>query len=235
MIPRKSYFNLHRTFWSIFGRIVWDAQNQKSRPSETPGRITDILIKRRRRIDECVLDAGCGTGNYSLSLARRGFHVVAMDFSAGMLKKAGEKLPKKHSQNVSFCQADLDAPLEFRESRFDHIIAISVLQAVSDPQFTLDEFRRVLKSKGTLVLSLPKRNSIIMNQSIFKTIRYRSRNLKHKTIPRILFIIIKSLGDRFVSTTRWTPEQSRQMVEKAGHGVISIEERKKILVVAEKK
>src|SRR5918999_826846 len=38
-----------------------------------------------------VLDLGCGTGNHALPLAKRGYAVVGVDRSAGMLKSARKK------------------------------------------------------------------------------------------------------------------------------------------------
>ncbi|MFH0991800.1 MAG: class I SAM-dependent methyltransferase [bacterium] len=38
--------------------------------------------------NEWVLDAGCGTGNYSVALAQAGYCVIGTDFTAGMLAKA---------------------------------------------------------------------------------------------------------------------------------------------------
>jgi ubiquinone/menaquinone biosynthesis C-methylase UbiE len=44
-----------------------------------------------------VLDLGCGTGNHTISLARRGFEVIGVDRSESMLaqarKKAAESCP----------------------------------------------------------------------------------------------------------------------------------------------
>ena len=38
-----------------------------------------------------VLDVGCGTGRHAIRLALRGARVTAIDFSAGMLRKARQK------------------------------------------------------------------------------------------------------------------------------------------------
>jgi ubiquinone/menaquinone biosynthesis C-methylase UbiE len=87
----------------------------------------DIMRKRRHNLNELILDAGCGTGNYPIALAQVGFHVIVTDFAAGMLAKAQDKIADGVSRLMSFQQADLNRPLEFPEARFDHIISISVL------------------------------------------------------------------------------------------------------------
>jgi SAM-dependent methyltransferase len=53
-----------------------------------------------------ALDLACGTGNTTLSLARRGYQVTGLDLSAEMLVVAGEKARQK-SLPVAFLQADM--------------------------------------------------------------------------------------------------------------------------------
>ena len=38
-----------------------------------------------------ILDAGCGTGNFSIKLAERGAHVTGIDLSTEMMAVAREK------------------------------------------------------------------------------------------------------------------------------------------------
>lgn len=230
----KILIELNRYFWSVFGKFVWDDQNDKSKPSIQPECITNILLKRRHNAEETVFDAGCGTGNYSISLAQAGFRVIGADFAQGMIDKASEKVKGEPSNRISFCILDLNLPTLFADSHFDHLVAISVLQATNNPLYTLGEFRRILKDKGTLILSLPKQQSIIMQQSILKTIKYRIKNLNKRTFLKILLIIIKSFGDRFISVKRWTPEQSTMMLENSGFKVIQMIVKGQILNVAEK-
>jgi ubiquinone/menaquinone biosynthesis C-methylase UbiE len=139
------------------------------------------------------------------------------------------------SRLLSFQQADLNVPLEFPQARFDHIINISVLQAVIDPLFTLGELHRMLKPGGTLVLSLPKQNSIIFSQSMGELIRYRIRHLERRTPGKILLVILKSFGDRLSDTPRWTRLQAQQMMSTTGFEVVSFDEGRQILVVAGKR
>ncbi len=44
-----------------------------------------------------ALDLGCGTGNYTAELHRRGFYVVGLDASERMLEMARKKLPSSIS------------------------------------------------------------------------------------------------------------------------------------------
>jgi ubiquinone/menaquinone biosynthesis C-methylase UbiE len=160
--------------------------------------------------------------------------VIGTDFAAGMLAKAQDKVTDGLSRSISFQRADLNGPLEFPGARFDHVIHISVLQAVANPTFTLSELRRVLKPGGTLVLSLPKQDSALFSQSVAGLIRYRIRHLERRTPGKILLVVLKSFGDRLGSTPRWTVPQAEQMTSASGFKVVSLEEGRQILVVAEK-
>ena len=192
------------------------------------------MRKRRINPDEWVLDAGCGTGNYAIALAKAGFHVIGIDFAAGMLAKAQAKVTDDLSGYISFQQADLNAPLEFPEAHFDHVINISVLQAIANPLFTLGELSRVLKPGGTIVLSLPKRDSIIFSHSVGELIRFRIRHLERRTPGKVLLVIVKSYGDQFHNTPTWTVPQTQKMLSPIGFKTVAIEERRQLLVVAEK-
>jgi ubiquinone/menaquinone biosynthesis C-methylase UbiE len=234
MNSQRLLSNLYNAFWSLYGLYVWDDQREPSRVSEPPERIVDIVQKRRRKPNEWVLDAGCGTGNYGIALAQAGFWVIGIDFAAGMLAKAQAKVTNGLSRLVSFQQADLNVPLEFPEAHFDHVISISVLQAVANPMFSIGELHRVLKLGGTLVVSLPKQDSIIFSQSMGDLIQYRIRHLERRTLGKILLVMLKSFGDRFSNTPRWTVPQAQQMIGAVGFKVVSSGEGRQILVVADK-
>ncbi len=225
---------LHRAFWSVYGRYAWDEQRARARPSAPPERIVALLQGRRREGEEWVLDAGCGTGNYAVALARAGWRVVGIDYARGMLARAREKVTADVAGLVSFEQADLDAPLAYPAGRFDHAISISVLQAVADPARALGELRRVLKPGGVLVLSLPKRDSAILSQSIGESVRYRLRHLERRTPGRVLLVLLKALGDRYGGTTRWTTAEAEEMVRRAGYAPLYLEDEWQILVVGER-
>ena len=54
--------------------------------------ITDILKRYGKVKPELGLDLGCGTGNMSFAMADRGFDVIGVDSSVGMLNAAQQKM-----------------------------------------------------------------------------------------------------------------------------------------------
>lgn len=104
-----------------------------------------------------VLDIGCGTGNYSLDLARKGLKVTGIDISPGMLARARAKAAKENL-NVKFLLADA-RQLPFPDKCFDSVIAVSSLEFLPDLREALNEAYRVLKPGGKLVVGVIGRNS----------------------------------------------------------------------------
>jgi SAM-dependent methyltransferase len=74
-----------------------------------------------------VLDAGCGTGNYSIALAEKGFEVVGLDASNELLAQAHNKLTEQ-SGEIKFVLGDiLDLPTN---NSFDMVLCRGVLNDI---------------------------------------------------------------------------------------------------------
>jgi phosphatidylethanolamine/phosphatidyl-N-methylethanolamine N-methyltransferase len=98
-----------------------------------------------------ILDVGVGTG-ISLPDYSRGNRLVGVDYSEPMLRKALERVIDHELTNVETL-AVMDAKhLGFPDASFDVVVAQYVITAVPDPEATLDEFARVLKPGGEIVL-----------------------------------------------------------------------------------
>jgi malonyl-CoA O-methyltransferase len=98
-----------------------------------------------------IVDAGAGTGHASRALKRRYPQalVVALDFSAGMLRAAA----KQSSWLRPFTRLCADAQrLPFADGSVDLILSNLLLQWC-DPDRACSEFRRVLKPQGLLTLT----------------------------------------------------------------------------------
>lgn len=220
-----------RLFWSIYGRYVWDEQQDPARVYPLPAQIVTMLNSGRTRRRARVLDAGCGTGNYARALAQAGFDVVGMDFAPGMLARAQTKAADATAR-FALMAADLNAGRAFPDGYFDHVISISVLQTTAQPHEVLHEFRRVLKPGGTLILSLPKRNAAVLTQSLAQVIRTRARDLRRRTPGKILLVVVKALADRYHRGARWTVEDASNMLQAAHFAVLSLDEGPQILAAA---
>lgn len=104
-----------------------------------------------------ILDAGAGTGRdaRSLSARFRGAQVVALDFSAGMLRQAasGRRLVARWLGRpwLAMCADVRQIPLA--GASVDLVWSNLVLHWIDDPERAIREFARVLRPEGLLMLS----------------------------------------------------------------------------------
>ncbi len=98
-----------------------------------------------------ILEVGVGTG-ISLPDYDRGNRLVGVDLSEPMLRKAQERVGEKALANVEGL-AVMDAQhLGFPDASFDVVVAQYVITVVPDPEATLDEFARVVRPGGEIIL-----------------------------------------------------------------------------------
>ena len=113
------------------------------------GRMASIAAAER--IGGRILEVGVGTG-ISLPDYSRSNQLIGVDISEPMLKKAQERVAEFDLTNVETL-AVMDAQrLAFPDDFFDVIVAQYVITTVPDPEATLDEFARVLKPGGEIIL-----------------------------------------------------------------------------------
>ncbi|MBI4053177.1 MAG: class I SAM-dependent methyltransferase [Candidatus Diapherotrites archaeon] len=75
-------------------------------PAEKLSDFIPAYLKRKRLRLKKAADIGCGTGKFSLALARLGFKVTGIDASAGMLEIAAKKA-EAEKLAIKFAQADM--------------------------------------------------------------------------------------------------------------------------------
>jgi phosphatidylethanolamine/phosphatidyl-N-methylethanolamine N-methyltransferase len=98
-----------------------------------------------------VLEVGIGTG-ISLPLYGPNVRIFGTDISEAMLKKAKQRVSELRLKNVEGL-AVMDAEkLEFPDNSFDVVMAQYVVTAVPNPEVALDEFARVLRPGGELII-----------------------------------------------------------------------------------
>jgi phosphatidylethanolamine/phosphatidyl-N-methylethanolamine N-methyltransferase len=108
-------------------------------------------IAEADRIGGRILDVGVGTG-LSLSDYARSTKICGVDISEPMLRRAQARVRAQGLTNVETL-AVMDAKtLAFADNSFDAVVAQYVITAVPDPEATLDDFVRVLKQGGELIL-----------------------------------------------------------------------------------
>ncbi|URN06176.1 class I SAM-dependent methyltransferase [Actinomadura madurae] len=96
-----------------------------------------------------VLDAGCGEGYLSRTLASRGADVTGVDAAQGLVDAAASH--PSRPENTRFLRASVeDLPLE--DDAFDLVLCNHLFSHLQDPTRAIGEFGRVLKSGGRMIL-----------------------------------------------------------------------------------
>ncbi len=133
----KAYAGWAPVYDLVFGPVFTTARNAS--------------IGAAERIGGRILDVGVGTG---ISLAAYSPHnrIVGIDYCGPMLRKAQQRVALHDLAHIETL-AVMDAQrLGFRDGFFDVVVAQFVITAVPDPEATLDEFVRVTRPGGEIIL-----------------------------------------------------------------------------------
>jgi phosphatidylethanolamine/phosphatidyl-N-methylethanolamine N-methyltransferase len=133
----KAYARWAPVYDLVFG-AVFDAGRKAS-------------IAAAGRLGGRILDVGIGTG-ISLTDYAPTQRIVGVDYSEPMLRRAHERVLAQGLTHVE-ALAVMDAQhLGFRDAFFDAVVAQYVITTVPDPVAALDEFARVTKPGGEIIL-----------------------------------------------------------------------------------
>jgi len=111
-------------------------------------RILALVLPARGTLD--ALDAGCGTGFLTFELAARGHRVTGVDFAPAMIAEARRKAAEGGG-SVRLEQADAEQ-LPYSAGSFDLVISRHLLWTLPHPEAAIDEWIRVLRPAGRLVV-----------------------------------------------------------------------------------
>lgn len=100
-----------------------------------------------------VLEAGCGVGAQTVTLARNSPEavIVAIDHSRDSLDRAQKFIERQGLSNVQFQQADI-FDLPYGGEHFDDLFVCHLLEHLSQPGEALAKLARVLKTGGSVTV-----------------------------------------------------------------------------------
>jgi len=105
-----------------------------------------LLYHLRPKTDGFYLDIGCGTGNYTIALADKGFKFTGVEPSGQMLNEA-----KSRNQNINWLQGTAEQ-IPAAGKAFDGVIATLTIHHWTDIKKAFSEINRVLSDDGRFVL-----------------------------------------------------------------------------------
>jgi phosphatidylethanolamine/phosphatidyl-N-methylethanolamine N-methyltransferase len=111
----------------------------------------DAAIAAAERVGGRILEVGVGTG-IALPHYSNNCRLVGIDISEQMLRKAQERVAEFGLTNVEGLWVMDAEHLSFPDDSFDAVVAQYVVTTAPNPEATLDEFARVLKPDGEIIL-----------------------------------------------------------------------------------
>lgn len=149
-----------------------------------------------------VLEAGCGVGSQTVSLARNspGARITSIDISGASLDEARARVSAAGLANVTFRQADiLDLP--FEPASFDHVFVCFVLEHLRRPLEALKILKPLLAPGGTITVIEGDHGSALFHpeseaadRAIQCQVELQRRAGGDATIGRRLFPLLKLAG-----------------------------------------
>lgn len=149
---------------------------------------------------QTILDIGTGPGTLPQMLIQKdsSVQITGIDIDTAMIDEAKRRLAHK---NVSFQYQKINAPLEFKNERFDIVTFCSVLFLVDDNIKTdlINEAIRVLKPNGKIIILTPSGKKSILS-SFIEVWRYKF-SLNNFTFP--IWKIATTSGGRRWQRQKW--------------------------------
>ncbi|MGD2250440.1 MAG: methyltransferase domain-containing protein [Candidatus Methanofastidiosia archaeon] len=154
---KETYDTLAESYDKIFSGGIWaiyDALTWKY--------ITDYLPDQG-----IVLDAGGGTGKWSIQLANQGCTVYLVDVSSEMLKEASQKIEKEGlTEKIFISEGDI-TNLDFPSNHFDFVLSEGdpVSYCAEDHFTAIKELVRVAKPKTYIEIGVDNRYMFFIRQA----------------------------------------------------------------------
>jgi phosphatidylethanolamine/phosphatidyl-N-methylethanolamine N-methyltransferase len=111
----------------------------------------DAAIAAAERVGGRILEVGVGTG-IALPQYSKNCTLCGIDISEQMLRKAHDRVAEFGLTNVEGLWVMDAEHLSFPDGSFDAVVAQYVVTTAPNPEATLDEFARVLKPGGEIIL-----------------------------------------------------------------------------------
>ena len=153
-----------------YGRIVRNFDDRKERITEYWAKRSESFMEQRRRelkspladrwLREIgrklpdrknlkILDVGCGSGFFSILLARLGHEVTGTDLTPEMIVNS-KQLAREENVSCRFLVMDAEK-LEFEDNSFDVVISRNLTWTLPHVKEAYEEWGRVLKGGGILL------------------------------------------------------------------------------------
>lgn len=147
---KKTRKDKSERFWD---RTASSYDKSESKDFKQNQQILASIHKYTNATDQ-VLDFACGTGTYSVQMAKIVKQVHAIDISSKMLDRAKQKAEKHKVQNINFLQTTIFHD-NLKSESYDIVFAFYILHLLEDPQKVLAKIYSLLKPGGLFISVCP--------------------------------------------------------------------------------
>lgn len=123
-------------------------------------RIKKSLLHKNYK-NKTLLDIGCGSGYISIEISKLGLKVIASDIVPLALKKIEKYCKKSKLKSIKTLECSAEK-IPLKSNSIDYIVATSVLEHVWEQEKAIKEWKRVLKPKGRIFITVPLKLKYIL-------------------------------------------------------------------------
>jgi 2-polyprenyl-3-methyl-5-hydroxy-6-metoxy-1,4-benzoquinol methylase len=142
--------NKAEKFWDRTANIY----NQVEKRDEQTYSKTIEKNRKYLKVNDTVLDFGCGTGLVSNEIADNVKMVYAIDISSKMIGIAREKAIRNKIQNIEYFHTTIFDE-RFRQDSIDVIMVFNIMHLLEDPQKAIQRINKLLKPGGIIISATP--------------------------------------------------------------------------------
>jgi 2-polyprenyl-3-methyl-5-hydroxy-6-metoxy-1,4-benzoquinol methylase/uncharacterized protein YbaR (Trm112 family) len=137
-----------------------------------------------------ILDAGCGNGRLTASVARHGAEVVGMDFSRSVVRANENRraIAGEHAPFVHFLQGNIMEP-PLRPESFDHIHSSGVLHHTPDTWRAFASFLKLGRPGGRVYVQLYRRRELWV-RLVNTPLRFVTSRLPVRLLYKLCYLMV---------------------------------------------
>jgi len=177
-------------FWKKKGNVInvhSHAGQQKYRPKHLSAPKVDFILKNfKKKKNLNWLDMACGNGEFLTQVKKKGVNAFGFDLNANDVKLARKKgLNVLRKDMTKFCDYAVSNKI-----KIDFASATGYFDMVSDPNYELRTFNKIMNKGGLLMVDLPNFNSVCHDM-----IRYfPNQSIRHLNATQTSSYTYKSLS-----------------------------------------
>ena len=197
-------YSFLKKFWKKKGNVInvhSHAGQQKYRPKFLSKPKVEFILKNiKKKKNLKLLNMACGNGEFLTQVKKKGIKPYGFDLNANDVKLATKKgLNVFRKDMTDFCEYALQNNI-----KFDFASATGYFDMVSDPNYELRTFNKVMKKGGILMVDLPNFNSVCHDMIRYfpdQSIRHLNATQTSSYTYKSLSLLLKQNGYKIIK--RW--------------------------------